>query len=311
VVRRADPAGGLTLEAERLVMSDPAFRQRAVATLSMAIEGHPAAASTIAALFEDGQPTPEHASEAERLLSELIGQTVTTATGVENRILALRPPHVLVGTGRSPEGQPVPIADVQHGLDLMRLHGAVTIDVDTLGHRSSFVGAVLASRPDVALAGTPPVVAPVHQSDRPEPWDPTFDGATSVMRTVEARREQRRLRATLFGVASARACALCGDEFPVAFLRAAHIKPRHACSEDERRQLHRIAMPACVFGCDALFEAGFVGVDDDGFLVCCPELEDDVTLSRRAGALEGRRCSAHSPLTADLFRWHREHVMRA
>ena len=130
-------------------MSDPAFRQRAVTRLATAIDGHPAAAATIAGSFDDKQSMSEHVSEAERLLSELVEKSVTTATGAVNRILELRPSHVLVSSARSPEGQLVPIADVQHGLDLMRLHGAVTIDVDTLGHRSSFVEAVLASRPDV------------------------------------------------------------------------------------------------------------------------------------------------------------------
>ncbi|MGY1737019.1 hypothetical protein [Geodermatophilus sp. SYSU D00684] len=311
VVRRSDPAGGLTFEAEQLVVGDETFRRRAIARLARAIDGHPAAAATMSALFDPAPTGPkEHVSEAERLLSELVGKTVTTAGGAVDRVLALRPPHVLVGTERSPGGRPVPIADVQLGLDLMRLHGAVSIDVDTLGHRSSFVGAVLASRSDVAVSGTPPVAVLVADSEGPEPWDPTFDGATSVMRTVEARREQRRLRATLFGVDSVRACALCGDEFPVAFLRAAHIKPRYACSDEERRQLHRIAMPACVFGCDALFEAGFVGVDEDGTLILSGDVHADGTLSRRAGALVGRRCDEHSPLTADLFRWHREHVLR-
>ena len=70
-------------------------------------------------------------------------------------------------------------------------------------------------------------------------------------------------------------------------------------------------MPACVFGCDALFETGFVGVGDDGFLVFSLELEEDVTLSLRGGALKGKRCNAHSPLTANLFRWHRQHVLCA
>jgi hypothetical protein len=45
--------------------------------------------------------------------------------------------------------------------------------------------------------------------------------------------------------------------FPVDLLVAAHIKRRSLCSETERRDLHNVAMLACKFGCDALFEEGY------------------------------------------------------
>jgi hypothetical protein len=57
--------------------------------------------------------------------------------------------------------------------------------------------------------------------------------------------------------------------FPVQFLHAAHIKPRHACSDHERRDIANVAMMICVFGCDAIFELGWCGrgrVDRDGCL---------------------------------------------
>lgn len=312
LVRRLDAAGGLSQDAHRLVTSDPRFRVQAVRQLERALAGHTAAASTMAALFGEAPPDTSPFEEALRLLLALRGREITTTTGAVNRILGIEPPNVVVATGRSPHGQSVPIADVQNGLDLLQIHGAVTIDVETLGHRSSFVGAVLAARDGASVSGSPPVVSSTNISVAPEPWDPDphFEGETSTERTVAARREQGRLRATLFGADLTKACALCGEEFPVSFLRAAHIKPRHACSEDERRQLRNIAMPPCVFGCDALFEAGYVAVEDDGLVVLSDDVRSDPTLTRRAAAMEGRRCTAHRDGTAEFFAWHHANRFR-
>jgi hypothetical protein len=312
-VRGRNPVAGLTPIAYGWVRDNERFRQRAITKLEGAIAGHPAAVSAMATLFPDAPASSSSIEEALRLLNLLRGREIETTTGAVNRILAIEPPNVVVATARSPQGQPVPIADVQNALDLLRLHGAVTIDVETLGHRSSFVGAVLAARADVSVAGSPPVALWADLLVEPEPWDPDplFEGETSTVRTVAARREQGRLRAALFGADLTRACAICGEEYPVSFLRAAHIKPRHACTEDERRQLSRIAMAACVFGCDALFEAGYVAVRDDGVVVVSEDVRSHPTLSRRAGALEGRRCTAHRSDTAEFFSWHRRNRLRA
>lgn len=51
------------------------------------------------------------------------------------------------------------------------------------------------------------------------------------------------------------------------FLWAAHIKKRSLCADHERRQLSDIAMAACLFGCDALFEHGFITVSHDGIII--------------------------------------------
>jgi hypothetical protein len=50
---------------------------------------------------------------------------------------------VIVATDKAPQGDAVPIEWVQRGLDLLARDGEVRVDVPTLGHRSSFVGAVL------------------------------------------------------------------------------------------------------------------------------------------------------------------------
>jgi hypothetical protein len=67
---------------------------------------------------------------------------------------------VLVATSRSPRGNPVPISDVQAAMETLVANGEITIDVKTVGYRSAFVGAVLASLPGaVVLPTSPPTVA--------------------------------------------------------------------------------------------------------------------------------------------------------
>ncbi len=74
--------------------------------------------------------------------------------------------------------------------------------------------------------------------------------------SVKVRREQARLRALLAGGRAHAACALCGHVYPMEFLVAAHIKKRSLSSDDEHRDLQHVAMLACTFGCDSLYESG-------------------------------------------------------
>lgn len=90
---------------------------------------------------------------AEAVLRGLQGRTIPTATGLPNTVLKIEGDTVLVRTQRSPSGQSVPIADVQRGLDLLAAHGSVRVSPKELGHRSTFVGAVLATLPGAQFTG--------------------------------------------------------------------------------------------------------------------------------------------------------------
>lgn len=94
---------------------------------------------------------------ARALAESLTGQQILTVTGRVNTVLGIAGDDVLVATGRSPEGQPVPVAWVQSGLDRLLDAGEVEISVPSLGHRSSFIGAVLLKFPGaVLIPATPP-----------------------------------------------------------------------------------------------------------------------------------------------------------
>ena len=45
-------------------------------------------------------------------------------------------------------------------------------------------------------------------------------------------------------------------------LVAAHIKKRAACSLEEKKDYKSIVMPMCSFGCDYLYERGYIAVSD-------------------------------------------------
>jgi hypothetical protein len=83
--------------------------------------------------------------DAQQVLKPLVGTTIRTLTGRPNRVIAIRGQDVIVATGKSPEGKPVPIAWIQDALDRLVRNGEIEISVPSVGYRSAFIGAVLAT----------------------------------------------------------------------------------------------------------------------------------------------------------------------
>jgi hypothetical protein len=267
---------------------------------------------------------PEVRDGAVDLLRELIGQPLQTVTGRTNTILEVRPPNVWVATDRSTTGQPVPIDWVSTALDELSQHGSVTIHPDYVGHGSAFIGAVLTTIPGTRVDGSPPVITIGPQTTTPatviaessgEPSSPetgsTFQGDLNRVGTSRQRGEQKPLRDTLLGSAAEAQCALCGETYPARFLWASHIKKRTICSDDEQRDLQHIAMLACLFGCDALFEAGYLAVDDNGFVMVTKDVDHATSIGRRLAHLSGRPVSAFTSGSAPYFAWHRSNTFRS
>jgi hypothetical protein len=278
-------------------------------------------ASRFIARFGDRFPNvpvvlPAEANDgATELLRRLLGRDIKTLQGRPNRILDIQPPHVLVAMERSPTGQQVPIADVQNALDTLRTLGRVTIHPNEVGYRNAFIGAVLLTLPGVeSQGGTPPVFAvrPVNASDTSIEDNRTvsYEGDLSRPVTAEQRGEQSALRRLLFGSATTAICAICGEIYPVRFLVAAHIKMRSLCSDEERRDLANVAMPACQFGCDVLFETGYISVDRDGkIVVAASEIEG--LLADQLARLQGRPCFSFTENNQHYFDWHRSTRFRS
>jgi hypothetical protein len=121
-------------------------------------------------------------------------------------------------------------------------------------------------------------------------------------RKVVVRKEQAMLRKHLFGSQKHAECFVCGEEFPIELLVAAHIKPRSECSENEKRDLNNI-VPMCLFGCDALFERRQVVVSDGKVELRLSGNDLNKRLSEFLKVLQQRQipCKAEQ---AKYFDWH-------
>lgn len=146
----------------------------------------------------------------------------------------------------------------------------------------------------------------------PSELDASFatEGPLDLVAPGKRRVEQQALRWYLLPNATG-TCALCGREFAKQFLRAAHIKPRAACNETERRDLARVAMPACVFGCDALFEQGYLAVGEGGAILISPQAFAAKGISAYIEShLSDRRVQVEVYGRVEYFQWHRTHRFR-
>src|SRR5262245_14794566 len=94
--------------------------------------------------------------DAEDLLRSLEGRELRTLTGAPNRIVGFDSDQVYVATGRSgPDGTAVPISWVQDALDGRETAGEVFINVESVGYRSAFIGAVLREVPGATTSSEP------------------------------------------------------------------------------------------------------------------------------------------------------------
>lgn len=91
---------------------------------------------------------------------------------------------------------------------------------------------------------------------------------------------------------------------------AAHIKRRSECSVEERLDAENIVMVACSLGCDALYEQGYVSVDEHGMIIATSS--DDLTrdVEDHVRFLAGRTCAVHKDGSGRYFQWHRDNVLR-
>jgi len=132
-----------------------------------------------------------------------------------------------------------------------------------------------------------------------------WEGATDAASLRKVRLEQRELRRDLLGRRSTAACALCGRQLPARLLAAAHIVPRRHLGDAERGKFRDVAMLACVLGCDALHELGYITVGASGRIESGkPSATAD--LRNAVAALIGRECSAFNERTAAAFARHAE-----
>ncbi|MFE2049707.1 hypothetical protein ACFXAS_14490 [Streptomyces sp. NPDC059459] len=138
-----------------------------------------------------------------------------------------------------------------------------------------------------------------------------FDGELERKAQRAARGEQAALKRRLLPGTTGE-CALCGRELPGTFLIGAHIKKRSMCTDTEKRDLANIAMLACVFGCDALYEHGYVAVAPGGDIQTSP-LANDVpeVAAYIQEKLASRTVTWWNEEREPYYDWHRMHTFKA
>src|SRR5262249_44548536 len=94
--------------------------------------------------------------DARQFLEDLVGRELRAISGRANRVLTIEGEHVVVATERSPNGKPVPIAWVQSAMDQLAAGGGLTIDVESVGDRSAFIGAILSELPGTRVYHSSP-----------------------------------------------------------------------------------------------------------------------------------------------------------
>ncbi len=114
--------------------------------------------------------------------------------------------------------------------------------------------------------------------------------------------EQGILRRVLFNQQPAFTCCICQREYLTNFMVAAHIKKRSECNVEERLDIENIVVPMCKFGCDDLYEHGYISVDKGIVII----LNDNVTKPtlEYMKEIKGNVCSYWKSETAHYFQWH-------
>lgn len=128
-------------------------------------------------------------------------------------------------------------------------------------------------------------------------------GAANSLAIVSIRKEQSKLRQVLIPE-NMGLCDICGTEYASTFLVAAHIKPRSRCTETEVWDIPRVAMAACLFGCDASFERGYVAVKN-GHLWLSEGARSAPAVEAKFKPLVGRVIDKYKT-SGDYFDWHYE-----
>tara|TARA_B110000046_G_scaffold128893_1_gene135373 strand:- start:173 stop:1132 length:960 start_codon:yes stop_codon:yes gene_type:complete len=121
--------------------------------------------------------------------------------------------------------------------------------------------------------------------------------------SVTIRKEQAALRRTLFNNRPNGTCCICLEQLPVSFLWASHLKKRSLCSTEEKLDFHNVAAPMCKFGCDELYEKGYIGVQN-GKIVKVKHYCKTSFINNYISKVIGKECNAWSRDSKQYFDWH-------
>lgn len=133
------------------------------------------------------------------------------------------------------------------------------------------------------------------------------DAAVVLDERIEGlkRIEQSFLRFMLFRVSKYGACCICGENMPVQLLVCAHIKKRSKCTDEEKKDYRNIVAPMCRFGCDELYERGYISVKD-GQVVRLANEYVPTKVEAYLKDIVGNLVSEYDSESKKYFDWHYE-----
>ncbi len=131
--------------------------------------------------------------------------------------------------------------------------------------------------------------------------------STDANSVTKTRKESGIFRKKLFPKNKPAICAICGKEYPAELMVAAHIKMRASCSQEERLDIN-VVIPVCKFGCDELYEKGFITVDHKGSVIPSTQalgITDE--LDEFLEGVRGNKVIGFSHDNELYYEWHRRH----
>ena len=123
--------------------------------------------------------------------------------------------------------------------------------------------------------------------------------------TSSRRLEQGYLKRSLFGKNTIGTCACCKKDYPISYLVTAHIKKRAFCKPNEKKDLN-VVMPMCKFGCDELYEKGYISVSN-GIFIDMFKTPTSKELQSYIDRVTGLKCDFFNEKTCVYFDWHLKH----
>jgi hypothetical protein len=121
----------------------------------------------------------------------------------------------------------------------------------------------------------------------------------------KTRKEQSHLRNILFKNKKEDFCGICNNELPINLLWCSHIKKRSECTYEERTDYNNIVMPMCKFGCDELYEKGYIYVVD-GIIKINPAMKTTKDLRGKLLQVSGKKIDSkyYNENTIIYFNYH-------
>ena len=128
---------------------------------------------------------------------------------------------------------------------------------------------------------------------------------TDKITISKSRKEQSYLRDFLFKNKKTEQCGICNNELPIDLLWCSHIKKRSECSYEERIDYKNIVMPMCKFGCDELYERGYIYAVDR-IVKINPKMKTTKDLRGKLIQISGNKIESkyYNEKTINYFKYH-------